>query len=151
MKLEALRGSSELLQRITNTELAFFESISNEVRLTSGETLFEEGGPADAFYVIVEGKIGLEMTSPGRAPMVIQTLGPGDLVGVSWFFPPYRWNWRARAMADTKLAAFDAVEVRKQCDINRDLLLEVQGVVAEEVVERLHRTRVQLLDLYRNA
>jgi CRP-like cAMP-binding protein len=150
MKLKALRDSSELLQRITNTELAFFESISKEIHIAGGETLFEEGGPADAFYIISEGKIGLEMTSPGRTPMVIQTLGPGDLVGVSWFFPPHKWNWRARALVDSKLAAFDAVEVRKQCAVNRDLLLEVQGVVAEEVAGRLQRTRVQLLDLYRN-
>jgi CRP-like cAMP-binding protein len=150
MNLKDLRKSSELLQRITNTELAFFESISDEIHLTGGEILFEEGGPADAFYIISQGTVGLEMTSPGRTPMVIQTLGPGDLVGVSWFFPPHRWNWRARAMVDATLARFDAVEVRRQCAVNRDLLLEVQGVVAEEVVDRLHRTRIQLLDLYRS-
>jgi len=150
MKLKSLRETSELLQRITNTELAFFESISEEVHLAGGEILFEEGGAADTFYIISQGKIGLELTSPGRVPMVIQTLGPGDLVGISWFFPPHRWNWRARALADTTLAAFDAVEVRRQCAVNRDLLLEILGVVAEESVDRLHRTRLQLLDLYRN-
>jgi hypothetical protein len=53
-------------------------------------------------------------------------------------------------MVDATLARFDAVEVRRQCAVNRDLLLEVQGVVAEEVVDRLHRTRIQLLDLYRS-
>jgi CRP-like cAMP-binding protein len=76
MNLKDLRKSSELLQRITNTELAFFESISDEIHLTGGEILFEEGGPADAFYIISQGTVGLEMTSPGRTPMVIQTLGP---------------------------------------------------------------------------
>jgi CRP-like cAMP-binding protein len=149
MNLESIRESSQLLTSLSNTELEFFESVSREAHLVNDEILFEEGGPADSFFIVSKGKIGLELTSPGRAPMVIQTLGPGDLVGLSWFFPPYRWNWRARALEETTLIAFDAIEVRRECEANRDLALEVLGVLAEEVVRRLHRTRIQLLDLYR--
>ncbi|HSJ84034.1 MAG TPA: cyclic nucleotide-binding domain-containing protein [Acidimicrobiia bacterium] len=149
MNLEALRSSSPLLTKLSNTELGFFESISHEVHLGSGEVLFEEGSQADTFFIISQGKVGLEITTPGKAPMIIQTLGPGDLVGLSWFFPPYRWNWHARAMADTSLVAFDAGAVRQKCEENRDLALEVLGVVASELAARLHRTRIQLLDLYR--
>lgn len=148
MNLQSLRESSPLLTKLSNTELEFFESVSRQVRLEGGEILFEEGAPADDFYVISEGRVGLEITSPGKAPMIIQTLGTGDLVGLSWFFPPYRWIWRARVMTDTSLVAFDAVEVRRKCQENRDLALEVTGVVASELAARLHRTRVQLLDLY---
>lgn len=150
MNLRSVRESSELLRRLTNTELDLFDSLASEAQLAPGEILFEEGGAADAFYIVVTGKIGLELTSPGRSPMVIQTLGPGELVGVSWFFPPFRWNWRARALEATTLVAFDAGEVRRQCGINRDLALEVLGVVAEETARRLHRSRIQLLDLYRS-
>jgi hypothetical protein len=46
------------------------------------------------------------------------------------------------------LIAFDAVEVRRQCNENRDLALEVYQVVADEVASRLHSTRIRLLDLY---
>ena len=148
MNLQSLRESSPLLTKLSNTELEFFESVSRQARLKGGEILFEEGAPADDFYVISEGRVGLEITSPGKAPMIIQTLGTGDLVGLSWFFPPYRWIWRARAMTDTSLVAFDAVKVRRKCQENRDLALEVTGVVASELAARLHRTRVQLLDLY---
>ena len=80
--------------------------------------------------------------------MIIQTLGPGDLVGLSWLFPPHRWNWRARAIGDSRLIAFDAVEVRRQCQENRDLALEVYQAVADEAASRLHSTRIRLLDLY---
>ncbi|HVR79430.1 MAG TPA: cyclic nucleotide-binding domain-containing protein [Acidimicrobiia bacterium] len=151
MNLRSIREKSELLTRLSNTELDLFESVSSEVQLADGEILFEEGGVADTFFTIVSGRIGLELTSPGRAPMSIQTLGPGELVGVSWFFDPYRWNWRARSLGDTYLVAFDAVTIRQKCEVDRDLALEVLGVVAEEVVRRLHRTRIQLLDLYRNS
>ncbi|HEX6146774.1 MAG TPA: cyclic nucleotide-binding domain-containing protein [Acidimicrobiia bacterium] len=149
MNLQTLRESSPLLAKLSNTELEFFESVSSVVGLSKGEILFEEGGAADTFYIISEGRVGLEMTSPGKMPMVIQTLGPGDLVGLSWFFAPHRWNWRARALSDTTVVAFDAAEVRKRCRENRDLALEVLGVVSAELAARLHRTRIQLLDLYK--
>ena len=103
MNLDALREKSALLRALANTEVSLFESAASRLRISAGEVLFEEDGSADAFYVIVEGRIGLELTSPSKDPMVIQTLGSGDLVGVSWLFPPHRWNWRARAMVDSDL------------------------------------------------
>jgi len=149
MKLDDLREKSSLLQALTATEVGLFESVAAEIRLPAGAVLFEEDGPADAFYIVVEGRIGLELTTPGKDPIVIQTLGPGDLVGVSWLFPPHRWNWRARAIVDSELAAFDATIIRSELEKNRDLALEVLTVVSGEAVQRLQRTRVQLLDMYR--
>lgn len=149
MNLAELREQSALLQALSNTEVGLFESAATELRIAAGDVLFEEDGPADVFYIVVEGKIGLELTSPGKEPIVIQTLGSGDLVGVSWLFPPHRWSWRARAIVDSELAAFDATTIRSEMEQNRDLAWEVLSVVAGEVVDRLHRTRVQLLDLYR--
>jgi len=148
MSLQSLRESSELLARLTNTELELFESLSREIEAKADEILFDEGEPADTFYVVIEGRVALEITSPGKSPMIIQTLGPGDLVGLSWLLPPHRWNWRARVTDDSRLIAFDAVEVRRQCNENRDLALEVYQVVADEVASRLHSTRIRLLDLY---
>jgi CRP-like cAMP-binding protein len=148
MNLDAVRASSELLSGLSDTEFGFLESVSQEVHFRSGDVLFEEDGVADTFYIIVEGKVGLEMTSPGKPPVVIQTLGDGELVGVSWLFPPHRWNWRARAITETATIAFDADEVRAQSEIDPELARQVHGVVAKEAVSRLHSTRVQLLDLY---
>jgi CRP/FNR family transcriptional regulator, cyclic AMP receptor protein len=150
VNLQTLTAASPLLRDLTATDLAFFESIAREVTVGKGDTLFEEGGAADTFYIVCDGRIGLEMTSPGRQPMVIQTLGRGDLVGLSWFFAPARWNWRARALADTTLMAFDAAAVRHRCEEEPKLALHVLRVIASETADRLHRTRIQLLDLYRN-
>ena len=149
MKLDDLKEKSSLLQALAATEVGLFESAATELRLPAGGVQFEEDGPADAFYIVVGGRIGLELTTPGKDPIVIQTLGPGDLVGVSWLFPPHRWNWRARAIVDSEVAVFDATIIRPELEKNRDLALEVLTVVSGEAVQRLQRTRVQLLDMYR--
>lgn len=148
MSLISLRERSQLLSKLTNTELDLFESLSREMTAADGEILFEEGADADTFYVVVDGRVALELTSAGRSPMIIQTLGPGELVGLSWLFPPHRWNWRARVVGASRLVVFDAVEVRRHCHENRDLALDVFQVVAAEMAERLHSTRLRLLDLY---
>ncbi|HSJ34688.1 MAG TPA: cyclic nucleotide-binding domain-containing protein [Acidimicrobiia bacterium] len=148
MDLKALTAVSPLLAGLSGQDTVFFESIAHQVELEAGEVLFDEGEAADTFYIISEGRIGLEMTSPGRRPMAIQTLGKGDLVGLSWFFPSSRWNWRARAVVGTMLAAFDADAVRRRCEAEPDLARRILEVIARETATRLHRTRIQLLDLY---
>lgn len=148
MNLRPLQKRSDLLSRLDDAELEFFESVSHEIHVDQGAILLEEEAPADVFFIVLEGKVALEMTSPGRDPMVMQTLGRGDMVGVSWPFPPHRWNWQARAMLDSDLIAFDAAAIRARCEEDPRLAIDVLSVVGREVTQRLNRARIQLLDLY---
>ena len=148
MKLDAALGPSGLLDDLTVEEVEFLESAAVDRLFAEGEILFEEDAVAEEFYIIVEGRVGLELVSPRRRPIVIQTLGRGDLIGLSWYFPPYRWSWRARAMDPTKTIAFDADLVREHCAQDRNLAERILQMVAREAVKRLHGARTQLLDLY---
>lgn len=117
----------------------------------AGAVIFEADGMADEFFVIRSGLAALQMTAPGREPLVVETLGPGELLGISWAFPPYRWNWTAIAQSDTEVVAFetDAIHDAARHDpVLRTALLEA---VASESVDRLHATRMRLLDVYRAA
>jgi CRP-like cAMP-binding protein len=150
MTLEALQHRNPLLLMLSDTELDVFESFSRRVEFAPDSILFEEDAPADVFYIVSTGRVGLEMTTPGKAPIVLQTLGAGQLVGVSWLFAPYRWGWRARALAPTVALAFDAQPIRDECAANRDLGYRVAAALAEEALKRLHGARLQLLDLYQS-
>ena len=148
MTLETDLAATGVLAHLTDDEIAFLESIANEVVFESGQILFEEDTPADYFHIIVSGRVGLELVSPRRRPIIIQTLGSGDLVGLSWFFPPHTWSWRARALDTTKTFSFDAAAVRDRCTEDQNLAEQVLRLVAREAVDRLHAARTQLLDLY---
>ena len=43
------------------------------------------------------GRVALETTSRARGASSIETLEPGEVIGWSWLFPPYRWHFDARA------------------------------------------------------
>ncbi len=148
MKLIETIADSRLLAHLAAEEIDLLATTAHEARYSAGEVIFNEDEEANTFYIVREGKIGLELTSPRRRPIVIQTLGHGDLVGLSWMFPPYRWSWRARAIEDTSAVAFDAVAVRRQCETDSHLALVVLRIVADQAVARLHSSRTQMLDLY---
>src|SRR5579859_6494896 len=70
-------------------------------RFGSHQLIFEQGGQADHFYLILSGKVILETFAKDRSTIPIQTLGDGDALGWSWLFPPYQWSFTAVTAAPT--------------------------------------------------
>ncbi|MDX1541135.1 MAG: cyclic nucleotide-binding domain-containing protein [Geminicoccaceae bacterium] len=118
------------------------------VRFGAGQYLFREGGSADRFYLIRHGRVAFETTVPGREPVRILTLDPGDIAGVSWLVPPYRWNYDARALEPTGAIALDATCLRGKCEDDHHLGYELMKRFVPELVRRLHAARMQMLDVY---
>lgn len=117
-------------------------------RFDAGKYLFHAGGSADEFFLIRHGKVALEVTSPGQAPIVFTTLGEGDICGASWLVPPYRWTFDARAVTLTRAVGMDAKCLRDKCEADHDLGYEMMKRFLPVFVQRLHATRLQILDVY---
>ena len=148
MDVDELRDKAELLASLSDEQLGVLTPVVGEVTYPASEFLFREDQTADEFFIVEKGLVSLELITPGIEPMVIVSLGPSELVGISWMFPPYKWKWTARAIKDSQLLVFDAVGVRAQCEEDPELELVVLQMVADQAVKRLHSTRVQLMDLY---
>lgn len=148
MNLDDLRDASDLLSRLDDEDFDLFESLSTELTLAPDEQLFREHDEAKRFFIIERGIIALEAARPAKPATTIQTLGQGDLLGLSWRLTPHRWMWTARAMTDVRLAVFDAAIMRAACEFDVDLDRLMWEIVAREASRRLHHARVQLLDLY---
>lgn len=151
MSLSSLKMTSPLLMALDEGGLEFLESVATELEYPTGAQIFDEDQYADTFYLVAEGKVGLEVDVPSGPAVLLETVGTGELLGVSWLTHPYRWNWRARAMEHAILVAFDADAVRKQCREDDSLAAIVYLAVAHEAQRRLHAARVRLLDLYPGA
>lgn len=121
---------------------------AKNVRFESGEYLLREGDRADEFYLIRDGRVALEINAPGRAGITFQTVGPGEIVGVSWLVPPYRWTYDARALERVRAISLDASCLREKCDTDHDLGYEMMIRFVPVLVQRLQATRLQLLDVY---
>lgn len=148
MIAERLRAGGGLATALTEDQLAVIVDLAEERAFTQGEYLFRQDTRAGEFFVIEHGRASIELAPPARPPIVLQTLSRGDLVGLSWWFPGSVWKWDARAVTDVATFAFDADAVRAACA--RDIVLRqaFAEFIASEFAVRLHRARLQLLDMY---
>jgi CRP-like cAMP-binding protein len=112
------------------------------------DLLTHEGKPAEAFYLINSGHVAIELHRPGLVPARIQSVGPGEAVGWSWLFPPYRWEFDARVIEAVKGVRYRAEWLREKCAADAGLAAVMYKKVAGMIAARLTSTRLQLLDLY---
>ncbi|MEU8758710.1 cyclic nucleotide-binding domain-containing protein [Streptomyces sp. NPDC048659] len=123
-------------------------AFAEDVHFESGHRLFEEQDHADRFWIVKTGAVTLDAKVPGRGSPVIETLRHGELVGLSWLFPPYLCQSGAEAMTPVRAHEFDATAVRSMCRTDAEFGASVTYWVGRILAHRLHVTRVRLLDLY---
>jgi CRP-like cAMP-binding protein len=117
-------------------------------RFDAGEYLCREGDPADEFFLIRHGQVALEISSPGQPPIVFATLDEGEIVGASWLVPPDRWLHDARAVTLTRAIGIDAACLRTKCEADHHLGYDMMKRFLPVLVQRLHATQLQILDVY---
>ncbi len=150
-RLEELIASAPVFAELSAPQLELIAGCGANQHFAAGERLFTEGGPAERFYLIREGSVALEIDAPGRGPLVIETLHAGEVVGWSWLFEPYRWQFDARASAPVATIAFDGSCLRGKCEEDHELGYELMRRFAALLIDRLQATRLQLLDVYGHA
>jgi len=112
-----------------------------------GELIFREGDVANRFYLVQEGSVALESRSRQSDPIRIQTIGPGDVLGWSWLFPPYLWHFDARAIDPVKVLFVYGSRMREHCEDDHDFGYELVRRMAEVMMIRLQATRWQLFEI----
>ena len=149
--LEELISAAPAFAGLSPAHLELIAGCGGNQHFAAGERLFTEGRAAERFYLIREGAVALEVDAPGRGPLVIETLHEGDVVGWSWLFEPYRWEFDARATRPTATVSFDGACLRGKCQEDHELGYQLMRRFAALLIDRLQATRLQLLDVYGHA
>jgi CRP/FNR family transcriptional regulator, cyclic AMP receptor protein len=149
--LEELIAAAPLFAGLNEAHLAPIAGCGANEHFAAGTELFREGAPAERFFLIREGAIALEVEAPGRGRLVIETLHRGEVVGWSWLFEPYRWEFDARTQEPTRVVAFDGACLRGKCEADHELGYQLMRRFAASMTDRLQATRLQLLDVYGHA
>ena len=111
-RLEDQMAATEVFAALDDRLLHLVAGCGMNEHVAAGDYLFREGAPAERFFLIRNGTVALEVVTPGRGAIVIETLHPGDVVGWSWLFAPYRWQ-------------FDGLCLRTKCDNDHELGYEL--------------------------
>jgi CRP/FNR family transcriptional regulator, cyclic AMP receptor protein len=134
------------LRGMPSAQLAELAELCEHVSIPPRERLFDEGSRADRFWIIDAGQVTLDAIVPGQGRVIIETLGRGNVIGLSWMLPPYQWRFGAVATQPTQAFVFDARAVRAACDADPLLGYELSRRFSAAVVSRLQATRARLID-----
>ena len=122
-------------------------TLTNEVRFYDDQVIFRQGDDSSSFYLVVSGKIGIEVAATGRT-LRIQTLGEGEVLGWSSLLGGREKQFQARAVGAVRALAFDGPRLREACDEDCPLGYALTRRLLRVVADRLQALRIQLLDLY---
>lgn len=123
--------------------------ISTLVVAEEGEELFKEGDQQDFVYIVMEGRVALEIFVPHRGRVRILTAEPLDIIGWSSVTPVVRQRTaNGRVIVRSKLIAINAGLLRELCEQNHELGYIVMRRIANVIASRLMTTRLQLLDMF---
>jgi CRP-like cAMP-binding protein len=146
--LERLIGEHAFFAGLESRYLALLVSCASNLRFDGGQMIFREGEDANQFYLIRQGNVAIELHSPTRGSLTVQSLGAGEVLGWSWLVPPYRWRFDGRVVEPTRALALDGKCLRTKCEQDHDLGYELFKRFAQVMTQRLEATRLQLLDVY---
>src|SRR5690606_5056886 len=134
---------------LAREDVEFLARYATRRRLSRDAVLFRFGDRADHFYVVVRGKISVEVAALEGPPLELQALDAGAVLGWSWLIPPCTWSFQARADEDAEVLDFDGRAIRARCESDPRFGYELIKRFAGLMSERLHFAREKMMETWR--
>ena len=135
------------LAGMNRAQLALLTDCAMVVHFNPGELIFREGEKADKVHLIESGSVALEACYAPKSIVVVDTIGAGELLGLSWLFPPHRWRVSARACESTTAIVFNGAILREYSERDHSLGFQLFKRISEVMARRLESSRQRLLEL----
>ena len=136
------------LAGLNGVQLVLLTDCAMSVRFQSGDIILRKGDHADRIFLIETGKVVLESGKDHGEPVVVDTIGAGDLLGWSWMFPPYSWQFTARAVAPTRAICFAGSVLREYCERDHSLGYELLKRMTAVMTRRMQNARRKMLAIH---
>lgn len=115
----------------------------------AGEIFFREGDKQDYVYIVLEGRVSLDIFVPHHGKVRFYTAEPYDVFGWSSVTPGIRQRTAgAVAVLDSLVACIDAEGLRHFAEDDHDFGYLLMRRLANVVASRLMITRLQLIDMF---
>jgi len=126
---------------------ALLAGMARYAEFPANAILFPEGDEAHEFFLLIDGRVALELVSQGQS-LRIDTLEPGTALGWSAVLLGRGKHFQARALEPARALVFPGVEVLAACHrepkFGVDLMHRLLGLVSK----RLQAARIRVLDTY---
>ena len=111
------------------------------------ETLFEQGCPAEYFYLVLSGEVVVRYKPEDGEALNLARVRPGGLVGWSAALGSRFYTSGAYCSVTSQLLRLRGEDLRRLCESDPDTGRVILERLASVVAERLHNTRDQVIAL----
>jgi CRP-like cAMP-binding protein len=135
------------VQGLTPEHCATLASLARPVKFARDEIIFTEGDPKHEFFLLLTGRVALEMLVQGKA-LRVHNLEGGDELGWSAVIMGGGKRFQARALDPVEALAFDGYALLEKCRSDTGFGYKIMHRLLGVVSERLQAARMQVLDMY---
>lgn len=148
--------SPEILRRypffgsLSDSQLKAMAMIAEEETYSKGAVICEEGQPAKAFFLLLDGSVSLyykseeEFRPETRKDFLVGEINPGEIFAISLLIDPYIYTATVKAEKDSKVVRFTSLGIKGLIEKDSTLYCVLMREIAKAAMERLAYARVQL-------
>jgi CRP/FNR family transcriptional regulator, nitrogen oxide reductase regulator len=114
---------------------------AHRVLLRAGETMFEQEGAAEAFYVCISGRVKIAQVTVEGHLVVIRYIGAGEVFGAVPLFTKTGYPASATAVVDSIAARWDQSATRRLLDRHPRIVMNALTIVGHRLQELQNRYR----------
>ena len=129
----------EVFKELSVEQLKPIADLAEVKKFAEGEAIFEEGKEATHFFVLVKGKVRIQvqLTSSPESIAVAVLSQPGQLIGWSGMVPNQSYTAAGICLEDTELLAFEGQPLMRileeDCDTGFKVFRKISEVISGRV------------------
>jgi len=147
--LERIVRAHPFCAGLADEHIALLVGCTRNILVRAGELLLQEGQREERLYLIRRGQVALEIQRAGGGSVCVETLGAGDVLGVSCITPHNDVHLDCRARDNVVVLAIDNVCLLRKMEEDPRLGYAISMRLLDLTHQRLARVRLQALDVYR--
>ena len=136
------------LHDIDAAHLEQIADIAQICKFDADDVVFREGQAAESVYLVISGKLSLELSPATANRKQLVSVGPGEMLGWSSLVENPRFAATAIVVEPTRLVRIDGVRLRAICDEDSQFGYEFMCRTMRALAKRLTETWRQLSYVY---
>lgn len=147
MEMKEMIRSIGLFESLTDEQIEMMQTYTEVVDFTSGEKLFQVGSEAKNMYVLLEGKVSIQVQLSSRPEnmSIVVLQKPGQLVGWSGLMGGAHYSASGVCLEESRLLRIDGRQLLQTLEQNTEAGFKVMYEIATVISQRLRNLQSVVL------